>query len=59
VTSRIDESFTCSGNAAFSGGTGRFADASGTAEWNATVMNEGFADFAWSGRWEWRGSIRY
>lgn len=55
----IGESFTCSGNAVFLGGTGRFVDASGTAAWNATVMNEGFADFSWPGRWEWKGTIRY
>jgi hypothetical protein len=55
----VGDSFTCSGNAMFSGGTGRFVDASGTATWSATVLNEGFTDFSWPGRWQWDGTIRY
>jgi hypothetical protein len=51
------EPFTCSGNAAFSQGTGRFANAGGTAEWSAIVVFE--ADFTWPIQWEWEGSVRY
>lgn len=55
----VGEPFACSGTAVLAGGTGRFADAEGTVEWKATVVNEGFADPSWPGTWEWRGAIRY
>jgi hypothetical protein len=41
----------------FKGGTGRFTNATGTAEMTAVLTRE--ASFPWPGRWEWTGSIRY
>lgn len=55
----IGDPVTCSVDVVFSGGTGRFVNASGTAELIATVIFEGFEDLSWPGRWEWKGSIRY
>ena len=47
------------GTIVFSGGTGRFKNASGTAELSATVVFEGMLDPSWAGRWEWKGTIKY
>ena len=49
------------GNAEFiiSGGTGRFADASGTIEATAYVTFEGFGDFEWPVTWVLDGTITY
>ena len=47
------------GNIVFAGGTGRFKNASGTAELSATIVFEGMLDPSWAGRWEWKGTIRY
>ena len=58
-TGVVGELIICNGNAVFSGGTGRFENASGTAGWRGAIVFEGFGDFSWSGRWEWKGSIRY
>lgn len=58
-TGVIGELITCSGNILVSGGTGRFENASGTAELSGAIVFEGFGDFSWPGRWEWKGSIRY
>jgi len=55
----IGESVTCSGNLVFSGGTGRFKNASGTAELSASIVFEGFTDPSWPGQWEWKGMINY
>jgi len=50
---------TVTGTIVFSGGTGRFKNASGAAELNASVVFEGYTDPSWAGRWEWNGTIRY
>ena len=55
----IGEPVTCTGSATVTGGTGRFEGATGTAEWNAAIVFQGFDDFSWPGRWEWKGTIRY
>jgi hypothetical protein len=49
----------CSGDMMFTGGTGRFKNASGTAEFGGEIVFEGFNDPSWPGRWEWKGTIRY
>jgi hypothetical protein len=49
----------CSAELEFSGGTGRFVNATGTAHLSATVVFEGFGDFSWPGRWAWTGTITY
>lgn len=49
--SRVTATFT------FDGGTGRFADATGTAEM-VGVLNQLTAS-TFDGRWEWAGTIRY
>jgi hypothetical protein len=41
------------------GGTGRFAQATGTAEIVGEVTFEGFSDPSWHGRWEWKGTLTY
>ncbi|MCX6546126.1 MAG: hypothetical protein NTV05_17160 [Acidobacteria bacterium] len=41
----------------FNGGTGRFENATGTAEVTGVVTNA--ASYPWPGRWEWTGTIRY
>jgi len=43
----------------FSGGTGRFENASGTAEMTGAVLWEGFADLESPGEWHWEGRISY
>jgi hypothetical protein len=58
-TGVIGESVICTGDIAFSGGTGRFEQATGTAEWSGAIVFEGFGDFSWPGRWEWKGNIKY
>jgi hypothetical protein len=55
----IGDSIHARAEIVFAGGTGRFADASGTAELTATVVFEGFSDLSWPGRWEWKGSLKY
>ena len=55
----VGDPFTCSGSSVISGGTGRFVNATGTLEWSATIIFEGFGDLSWPGRWEWKGTIRY
>jgi hypothetical protein len=47
------------GKIVFSGGTGRFKNASGSADLTATVVFEGMMDPSWAGRWEWKGTITY
>lgn len=46
-----------SGTFVFRGGTGRFEDATGTAEMTGVITQA--ATFPWPGRWEWKGTIRY
>lgn len=58
-TGVIGEPVICTGDAVFSGGTGRFEHASGTAEWRGAITFEGPGDPSWPGRWEWKGLIRY
>lgn len=41
------------------GGTGRFADASGGGHLTGYVNFEGFEDPSWAARWVWTGSIGY
>jgi hypothetical protein len=41
----------------FKGGTGRFLDATGTAQMVGEVTHG--ETFPWLGRWEWSGTIRY
>jgi hypothetical protein len=41
----------------FEGGTGRFENATGTAEMTAVLTHS--AAFPWPGRWQWSGTIRY
>lgn len=55
----IGEPVNCAGTLTVTGGTGRFEGATGTAEWNAAIVFQGFDDFSWPGRWEWKGTIRY
>ena len=56
---QIGGSIAVTGTIVFSGGTGRFKNASGTAELRASVVFEGMLDPSWAGRWEWKGTIRY
>jgi hypothetical protein len=56
---QIGGSITVTGTIVFSGGTGRFKNASGTAELSASVVSEGMMDPSWAGGWEWKGTIRY
>lgn len=55
----IGDPFTCSGHSIVTGGTGRFLEATGHLQWNATIVFEGFGDLSWPGTWEWNGTIRY
>jgi len=41
------------------GGTGRFANASGSGHMTAYVQFEGFEDPAWAAAWVWSGTISY
>jgi hypothetical protein len=55
----IGEPIVVTGTWIFSGGTGRFANASGTAQMSAKVIWEGMGDPSNPGRWEWSGALRY
>ena len=55
----VGDSFTCSGHALVTGGTGRFDQATGHLQWGSTVVFEGFDDMSWPGTWTWNGTIRY
>ena len=44
---------------AITGGTGRFANASGSGDLIAYVDFEGFEDPSWAARWVWSGAIAY
>lgn len=59
IPEEIGQMIAVSGVIVITGGTGRFEGASGTAELTASVAFEGFDDPAWSGRWEWKGTITY
>ncbi len=41
----------------FNGGTGRFENATGTAEVSGVLTHA--ESFPWPGRWEWTGTVRY
>ena len=49
--------YTVAAKLTFSGGTGRFENATGTAAMTGELTQT--AGFSFSGRWEWTGSIRY
>ena len=53
----IGDQFQVTATFVFKGGTGRFENATGTAEMTA-VLTHG-ATFPYPGRWEWTGAIRY
>lgn len=55
----IGEPIVVTATWAFSGGTGRFENASGTAAMRAEVIWEGPGDPSSPGRWEWKGTLRY
>jgi hypothetical protein len=56
---QIGGAIAVTGTIVFSGGTGRFEHASGSAELSASVIFEGMMDPSWAGKWEWKGAIRY
>lgn len=56
---QIGGAIAVAGTIVFSGGTGRFENASGSAELSASVIFEGMMDPSWAGKWEWKGTIRY
>ena len=55
----IGEPLTVSGTITITGGTGRFAHATGSAEYTGRLTFEGFEDFDWPGEWQWKGRITY
>jgi hypothetical protein len=55
----IGEPIYATAHIVISGGTGRFANATGQAALAATITFEGFEKPTWPGQWEWTGSIRY
>ena len=55
----VGDSFTCSGHAVVTGGTGRFLEATGHLQWDATTVFEGLEDFSWPWTGRLIGTIRY
>lgn len=55
----VGDSFTCSGHAVVTGGTGRFLEATGHLQWDATTVFEGLEDFSWPWTGRLHGTIRY
>jgi len=53
----IGSTFQTTVTLVFDGGTGRFLNATGTAEMRGVVTRA--ETFPWSGEWEWTGTIRY
>lgn len=55
----IGDRIVAEGMVTFSGGTGRFAEASGSARIRIVITFEGFEDPAWAARAFWIGRINY
>ncbi len=55
----VGEYFEIGGEVTFSGGTGRFIDATGTGTMHARVLWDGFADLESPATFTWEGRIKY